>query len=160
MENGTKAAWLIERRRRHLIRVHAEHPARLGRCRLALVSGAVALVCAAVAWAATGAPRGSDVLWSGDDEWVKIEPQDDPAAEPNDHPAQLGMEAISNALGALQVRLVDSSTGTESLRPVFSPDELGKLTPPVAVGTCKGRASTGRDVQHNRQSSARRGGTD
>ena len=160
MENGTTAARLIERRRRHLFGAHAEHLAQLGRCRLALVSGAITLVCAAVAWAATEAPRGSVVLWSGDDQWVKIEPQDDPAAVPNDHPAQLGVEAITNALGALQVRLVDPDTGTESHRPVFTPDELGNLTPHGGFGACKGRASTGRDVQHNRQSSTRRGGTD
>jgi hypothetical protein len=137
MENGTTAARLIERRRRHLFGAHAEHPAQLGRCKLALVSGAITLVCAAVAWAATEAPRGSVVLWSGDDQWVKIEPQDDPTAVPNDHPAQLGVEAITNALGALQVRLVDPDTGTESHRPVFTPDELGNLTPHVASGLAK-----------------------
>ena len=137
MENGTTAARLIERRRRHLFGAHAAHLAQLGRCKLALVSGAITLVCAAVAWAATEAPRGSVVLWSGDDQWVKIEPQDDPAAVPNDHPAQLGVEAITNALGALQVRLVDPDTGTESHRPVFTPDELGNLTPHVASGLAK-----------------------
>src|SRR5687767_12520552 len=90
MENGTTAARLIERRRRHLFGAHAAHVAQLGRFKLALVSGAITLLCAAVAWGATEAPRGSVVLWSGDDQWVKIEPQDDPAAAPNDHPVQLG----------------------------------------------------------------------
>jgi Short C-terminal domain len=137
MENGTTAARLIERRRRHLFGAHAEHPAQLGRYKLALVSGAITLVCAAVAWSATEAPRGAVVLWSGDDQWVKIEQQDDPAAVPNDHPAQLGTEAITNALGALQVRLVDPDTGTESHRPVFTRDELGNLTPQVASGLAK-----------------------
>src|SRR5687768_17122667 len=138
MENGTKAARLIERRRRHLFfPAHAEHRAQLGRFELGLASVALTLVCASVAWAATEAPRGSVVLWSGDDQWVKIEPQDDPAAAPNDHPAQLGVEAITNALGALQVRLVDSDTGTESDRPVFTPEELGNLAPHVASGLAK-----------------------
>ena len=137
MENGTTAARLIERRRRHLIPTHAEHRAPLGRCNLRLASGALTFVCAAVAWAATEAPRGAVVLWSGDDQWVKIEQQDDPAAVPNDHPAQLGTEAITNALGALQVRLVDPDTGTESHRPVFTRDELGNLTPQVASGLAK-----------------------
>src|SRR5687768_6314715 len=138
MENGTKAARLIERRRRHLFfPAHAEHRAQLGRFELGLASVALTLVCASVAWGATEAPRGSAVLWSGDDQWVKIEPQDDPAAAPNDHPAQLGVEAITNALGALQVRLVDSDTGTESDRPVFTPEELGNLAPHVASGLAK-----------------------
>src|SRR5688572_27864834 len=101
----------------------------LASCKLALVSGAIALVCAAVTWAATEAPRDSVVLWSGDDQWVRVEPQDEPAAVPNDHPAQLGVEAITDALRALQVRLVDPDTGTESHRPVFTPAELGNLTP-------------------------------
>ena len=134
MDNGTTAAWLIERRRRHLFGAHAEHLSQPRRCKLALVSGAITLVCAAVAWAATEAPRGAVVLWSGDDQWVKIEPQDDPATVPNDHPAQLGTEAITKALGALQVRLIDPDTGNESHRSVFTPDELGNLTPHVASG--------------------------
>jgi hypothetical protein len=95
------------------------------------------LVCAAVAWAAPEAPRGPVVLWSGDDQWVKIEPQDDSAAAPNDHPAQLGVEVIATALGTLRVRLVDPDTGTEAHRPVFTPDELGNLTPHVAAGLAK-----------------------
>jgi hypothetical protein len=138
MENGTTAARLIERRRRHLFfPAHAEHRAQLGRFELGLASVALTFVCASVAWAATEAPRGAVVLWSGDDQWVKIERQDDPAAVPNDHPAQLGTEAISSALGALQVRLVDPDTGTESNRPVFTRDELGNLTPQVASGLAK-----------------------
>lgn len=93
--------------------------------------------CAATAWAATEAPRGAVVLWSGNDQWVKIEPQDDPTALPNDHPAQLGTEAISNALGALQIRIVDSDTGTETQRSVFTREELGILAPQVASGLAK-----------------------
>ena len=137
MEYGTAAARLTERRRRHLFTIHAEHRTRLGRCKLALASGALTLVCAAAAWAATEAPRGTVVLWSGNDQWVKIEPQDDPAALPNDHPVQLGTETITNALGALQVRLVDSDTGTETQRSVFTRNELGILAPQVASGLAK-----------------------
>jgi len=137
MENDTTAARLIERRRRHLFTIHAEHGTQLGRCKLALASGALALVCAAAAWAATEAPRGPIVLWSGNDQWVKVEPQDDPAALPNDHPVQLGTEVITNALGALQIRLVDSDTGTEMQRSVFTRNELGILAPQVASGFAK-----------------------
>ena len=75
---------------------------------------------------------------------MKIEPQDDPAAVPNDHPAQLGVEAIATALGALQVRLVDPDTGTESDRPVFTPGELANLAPHVASGLA--RAGPRQDV--------------
>ncbi|HWJ06164.1 MAG TPA: SHOCT domain-containing protein [Steroidobacteraceae bacterium] len=137
MENGTNTARLTEGRRRRLLGAAPAHLVQPGGCKLALGSGAVMLVCAAVAWGATGEPRGSVVLWSGDDEWVKIEPQDDPAAVPNDQPVQLGLEAIKNALGALQVHLVDPDTGTESRRPVFTVDELGNLTPRVASGLAK-----------------------
>ena len=135
MKNGpTTEARPIERRRIRLLGVLAEHLAQPGRCRLALGSGAVTLLCATVAWGASEAQRGSVVIWSGDDQWVKIEPQDDPAALPNDHPAQLGVEAITSALGMLQVSLVDPDTGTESRRAVFTPDELGKLATDVASG--------------------------
>lgn len=131
------AARLIERRRRHVFTIHTEHRTQLGRCKLALASGALTLVCAAAAWAATQAPRGPVVLWTGNDQWVKIEPQDDPAALPNDHPVRLGIEAITNALGALQIRLVDSDTATETQRSVFTRDELGILAPQVASGLAK-----------------------
>lgn len=134
MHDGTKATRLTERRPGRLLDGATGHLVQPGRCKLALASGAVTLVCAAVAWGATGAPRGSVVLWSGDDEWVKIEPQDDPAAVPNDQPVQLGVETIRNALGALQVHLVDPDTGTESRRAVFTADELGNLIPRVTTG--------------------------
>jgi hypothetical protein len=138
MQNGTTATRVIERRLRHYFGVHAGHLAAPRRCKLALASGVITLVCAAaVAPAATEAPGGSVVLWSHADQWVKIEPQDDPSAVPNDHPARLGGEAITAALAALQVRLVDPDTGTESHRPVFTPDELGNLAPHVAAGLAK-----------------------
>lgn len=105
--------------------------------RLALASGALTLVCAALAWGAAGGARDSVVLWSGDDEWVRIEPQDDPAAAPNDQPVQLGAEAVEKALAALQIALVDPDTGAESRRAVFTADELRDLTPRVATGLAK-----------------------
>ncbi len=134
MENGTTAARFIGRFPTDLCISHVEHRAQLRSCKSLLASGALTLVCAATAWAATEAPRGAVVLWSGDDQWVRIEPQDDPAALPNDHPAQLGTEAITTALGALQVRLVDADAGTETQRAVFTREELGKLAPQVASG--------------------------
>jgi hypothetical protein len=137
MENGTTAAPLTERRRRHLFGVDAKHLARLGRRKRALVSGAMMLVCTAVAWSATEAPRGAVVLWSGDDQWVKIEPQDDPAAVPNAHPAPLGPKEISTALGALRVSLKDPDTGAASDRPVFTTSELENLAVHVASGLAK-----------------------
>lgn len=111
-----------------------EHRSWLAHCRFALASGALTLVCTAAAWAATDVPSGAVVLWSGDDQWVKIERQDDPAALPNDHPVQLGAEAVTNTLGALQVRIVDSDTGAESYRPVFTRKELENLATQIASG--------------------------
>ena len=88
--------------------------------RLAMASGALALVAATIC-AAKDTPRDVVVLWSANDQWVKIEPQDDPAASPNDHPAQLASEAISNALAALQIRVVDGDTAAaETRRSVFT----------------------------------------
>ena len=137
MDNDATTAQPIERRRTDFLGVLEKQLARQGGCKLALVTGAMAFMFTAVTWAATEAPRGSVVLWSGDDQWVKIEPQDDPAAVPNDHPAQLGAKAISTALGALRVKLVDPDTGTQSDRPVFTPKELGNLTQHVASGLAK-----------------------
>jgi hypothetical protein len=87
--------------------------------------------------AAVRAPRDVVVLWSANDQWVKIAPQDDPEASPNDHPAQLTSEAVSNALAALQVRIVDEDAGTETQRPVFTREELRNLAPRVASGLSK-----------------------
>ena len=102
---------------------------------LAIASGALALVAATTCAADT--PRDVIVLWSANDQWVKIVPQDDPAASPNEHPAQLATEAISNALAALRVRIVDEDTGTETLRSVFTREELRNLAPRVASGLAK-----------------------
>ena len=100
-----------------------------------IASGALALV-AAVACAAD-TPRDVVVLWSANDQWVKIEPQDDAAASPNDHPAQLASEAVSNALAALRIRIVDEGTAAETLRSVFTAEELRNLAPRIASGLAK-----------------------
>ena len=99
---------------------------------------------AAAAWSATDTASDTIVLWTGDDQWVRIERQDDSAAAPNDHPAQLGTDEVSRALGALRVRVVDSDGGPESQRGVFARDELAQLAPQVAAGLAK--ASPKQDV--------------
>src|SRR5262249_14237354 len=63
-----------------------------------------------------------------------IVPQDDPAASPNEHPAHLATETITNALAALQVRIVDKDSGTEMQRSVFTREELANLAPRFASG--------------------------
>lgn len=109
---------------------------------LAIASAALALVAALTC--AADSPRDVVVLWSANDQWVKIEPQDDPAAPPNDHPAQLPSEAVSNALAALRIRIVDEDTATEAQRSVFTAEELRNLAPRIASGLAK--AGPGQDV--------------
>jgi hypothetical protein len=101
-----------------------------------VTSSALALVAATIC-AAADTPRGVVVLWSGNDQWVKIEPQDDAAASPNDHPAELASEAISNALAALRLRIVDEDTAAEAQRPVFTAEELRDIAPRIASGLAK-----------------------
>jgi len=79
--------------------------ARLRVRRLVMASGALALVAATSA--ATETSRGVIVLWSANDQWVKIEPQDDP------------------------------DTSEETLRPVFAREELRDLAPRLAAGLAK-----------------------
>ena len=102
--------------------------------RFLLASGALALVAAVTCAADT---REVIVLWSANDQWVKIEPQDDAAASPNDHPAQLASEAIRNALAALRIRIVDEDTAAEAQRSVFTAEELRNLAPRIASGLAK-----------------------
>jgi len=101
---------------------------------LLIASGVLALVAAVTCAADT--PRDVIVLWSANDQWVKIEPQDD-AASPNDHPVQLASEAISNALAALRIRIVDEDAATEAQRLVFTAEELRNLAPRIASGLAK-----------------------
>ena len=108
---------------------------RLCRRQLVIASGALALVAAVTCAADT--PRDVTVLWSANDQWVKIEPQDDAAAPPNDHPAQLASQAISDALAALRIRIVDEDTAAEAQRSVFTAEELRNLAPRIASGLAK-----------------------
>ena len=104
---------------------------------LVVAGGALALVAATIC-AAADTPRQVVVLWSANDQWVKIEPQDDPAASPNDHPAQLASEAISNALAALQIRIVDGDpAAAEVRRSAFTAEELRNIAPRIASGLAK-----------------------
>jgi hypothetical protein len=112
-----------------------ENRRRSHRRELAIASGVLALV-AAVACAAD-APRDVTVVWSANDQWVKIEPQDDAAAPPNDHPAQVASEAVNNALAALRIRIVDEDTSAETQRSVFTAEELRNLAPRIAAGLAK-----------------------
>jgi hypothetical protein len=108
---------------------------RLCRRQLAIASGALALVAAVTC--AADMPRDVVVLWSSNDQWVKIEPQDDAAASPNAHPAQLTSEAVSNALAALRMRIVDESAAAATQRSVFTAEELRNLAPRIATGLAK-----------------------
>jgi hypothetical protein len=103
--------------------------------KLVIASGVLALVAAITCAADT--PRDLIVLWSANDQWVKVEPQDDAAASPNDHPAQLANEAISNALAALRIRIVDEDAAGEAQRSVFTAEELRILAPRIASGLAK-----------------------
>jgi hypothetical protein len=103
--------------------------------KLVIAGGVLALVAAITC--AADAPRDVIVLWSANDQWVKIEPQDDAAAPPNDHPAQLASEAVSNALAALRIRIVDEDTAAEAQRSVFTAEELRNLAPRIASGLAK-----------------------
>jgi hypothetical protein len=98
-------------------------------------TSALALIAAITCAADT--PRDVIVIWSANDQWVKIEPQDDAAAVPNDHPAQLASEAISNALAALRIRAVDEDGAAEAQRSVFTAEELRNLAPRIASGLAK-----------------------
>jgi hypothetical protein len=112
-----------------------ENRSRSRRRQLVIASAALAL--AAAITCAADAPRDVIVLWSANDQWVKIEPQDDAAAPPNDHPVQLASDAISKALAALRIRIVDEDTNAEAQRSVFTAEELRNLAPRIAAGLAK-----------------------
>jgi hypothetical protein len=99
------------------------------------VAGALTLFVATTCAAET--PSNVIVMWSANDQWVKIVPQDDPETSPNEHPVQLATEAINNALAALQVRIVDEDAGTETLRSVFTREELHNFAPRFASALAK-----------------------
>ena len=106
----------------------------LSRRQLVIASGALALVAAG---ACAADARDVVVLWSANDQWVKIEPQDDATASPNDHPAQIESEVIGNALAALRIRVVDEDAAAEAQRSVFTAEELRTLAPRIASGLAK-----------------------
>jgi hypothetical protein len=107
----------------------------MSRRQLLIASGALALIAAVTC--AADAPRDVVVLWSANDQWVKIEPQDDAAAPPNEHPVQVASEAISAALAALRIRIVDEDAAAEAQRSVFTAEELRNLAPRIAAGLAK-----------------------
>jgi hypothetical protein len=100
---------------------------------LALTGVMFAIAWCGTAWSATDT-RGRVSLWQGDDQWIRLEPQDDSAAAPNDQPAKLDQSTVTNALSALQVSIVDSDTGTAVQRPVFTREEVANLAPHVISG--------------------------
>lgn len=112
-----------------------ENRRRSFRNRVVIASSALALV--ATITCAASAPRDVVVLWSANDQWVKIEPQDDAAASPNDHPTQLTSEAIGNALAALRIRSTDEDRTAEAQRSVFTAEELRNIAPHIAAGLAK-----------------------
>jgi hypothetical protein len=105
-------------------------------------AGLLALAISAASWAANEKSK-SVVLWEGEDQWVRIEAQDN-SATPNEHPVQLSAEEVSNALGALQIRVKDKDSGTEVQRAVFTLPEIATLAPQLVAGL--GRATAKQDV--------------
>jgi hypothetical protein len=107
-----------------------------------IATGLIALLACASSWSANEKSK-SVVLWEGEDQWVRIEPQDR-SAIPNDHPAQLSTDEVSKALGALQIRVTDKDSGTSMQRAVFTLPELATLAPQVVAGL--GKATPTQDV--------------
>lgn len=136
MDIGAPSSRLVERWTLSACIGRAEHRSLSMRRSAAIASGLLALMACATAWSATTS-RDLTVLWSGDDQWVRIEPQDDSAVSPNDHPTQLSTEQVSNALAALRIRVVDQDSGTETQRAVFTGEEIANLAPHVARGLTK-----------------------
>jgi hypothetical protein len=97
-----------------------------------VAAGAVRLLAALCAMTCLGAaalvhskdePRaGVVVIWEdGSNDWVRLEPRDDPSAPVNDHPAQLSAVVITSALAAILVKEDDQSEA------IFTPDETQLL---------------------------------
>jgi hypothetical protein len=108
----------------------------------ALATGLLAILLSTSAWSANQKSN-TVVLWQGDDQWVRIEPQDD-SATPNDHPARLGAEEVGDALAALRLRVTDKDSGTETQRSVFTQKEIATLAPQLVAGL--GKADPRQDV--------------
>jgi hypothetical protein len=106
-------------------------------CKCALASSLLALTLASSASAASDTPRSVVPLWTGEDQWVRIEPQDKSATLPNDQPVTLDNGTVSRALSALKIRIVDPDTGTEVQRAVFTAEEIGHIAPYIISGLAK-----------------------
>jgi hypothetical protein len=107
---------------------------------LGIATGLLALFATASSWAAN---EKSKSLWEGEDQWVRIAPQDG-SATPNDHPAQLNADEVNKALAALQIRVTDKDSGTSTQRAVFTVPEIATLAPQVVAGL--GKAARNQDV--------------
>ncbi len=103
----------------------------------ALASSLLALTLAGSASAASDTPRSVVPLWTGEDQWVRIEPQDKSATVPNDQPVTLDNGTVSRALSALKIRIVDPDTGIEVQRAVFTAEEVGHIAPYIISGLAK-----------------------
>ncbi len=107
------------------------------RCQAVLAWGLFALTLSAAAWSANDTPQGAVSLRTGNDEWVRIEPQDKAATVPNDQPVSLDGTTVARSLSALRIRIVDPDTGTEVQHTAFTADEVGRLAPYVNLGLAK-----------------------
>jgi hypothetical protein len=85
---------------------------------------ALALVTAPQADAAT-APAGTQVVWAGDDEFVRLVAAE-PGVAPNDHPAHFAADAIGSALACVRLRKDDITL------PLLSPKDAARLAPHLA----------------------------
>jgi hypothetical protein len=79
-----------------------------------------------------GTPEISSVIWKHRDQYVQIESQDRGVkpTPPNNHPANIPADQLTNILGALEVHFEDQ----EKPVPVFTFKELEILTPAISQG--------------------------
>lgn len=120
---------------------HARAPRRPPATGFARVAAVLLALAVSPTWSAN--EKSKTVLWEGDDQWVRIQPQDN-AVTPNEHPVQLSAEEVSSALGALQIRVKDKDSGTEVQRAVFTLPEIATLAPQLVAGL--GKATAKQDV--------------
>ena len=122
---------------------------------VALAASLCAISWISQALSATDAPRSSTSLWNGDDQWVRLEPQDDASAPPNDQPAKLDQAVVANALGSLRTTITDPDTGTSIQRALFTGEEIANLAPHVTSGLAK--AGSRQDITFSTVGSRSRG---
>ena len=111
----------------------------------------VAVPLAMLAMLAVGSARADSQIWSRQDEFVRIERQDDSQAPQNEHPVRLAPAQLAAMLGALQVRFEDEA---EPL-PVFSSEEVNLLSATLADGLA--RADPRQDIRFTTIGSHKRG---